>query len=200
MITSSVAHRASPWSAPPGGGQQQPLVPVRQSEERAARGHQVLWLAWLLDPNERVWLTRRPAPGVWGGLHALPVFDSEPALRAALPEIDSATMREQPLVRHLLTHKELELRPLLARLSASQANVPAGAFVMVGDENSTVRSARSRSATGWLKVTVTGIPTPTGAPLPGVMVATGSDSGNAATAAPTGPLSIITAEAATASA
>lgn len=93
--------------------------PVRSP--RAARGHQVLWLAWLLDPNERVWLARRPAPGVWGGLHALPVFDSEPTLRAALPEIGSATMREQPLVRHLLTHKELELRPLLARLSASQA-------------------------------------------------------------------------------
>ena len=58
-------------------------------------------------------------------------------------------------------------------LSAGHENVPAGAVVIFGDENSMVRSARPRSATGRMNVTVTGIPTPTAGPPLGVIVATG---------------------------
>jgi A/G-specific adenine glycosylase len=75
------------------------------------RSSQSLWLLEVRDSQSAVWLSKRPAPGVWAGLHCLPLFDSEEALRAALPKpLCDALKREEPFV-HVLTHKDLHLHP-----------------------------------------------------------------------------------------
>lgn len=80
------------------------------------------WLLVLLQAPQgaggagRVWLQRRPAPGIWAGLYCPPVFDSEAALAQALPP--GLPDRLEPLapVAHSLTHRELRLHPVVLRL------------------------------------------------------------------------------------
>jgi A/G-specific adenine glycosylase len=70
--------------------------------------------AWaLLALHEgRVLLQRRSPAGVWGGLYALPQFDSAAALRRAAAEIDAKpTLRTLPTRRHAFTHFSLTLMP-----------------------------------------------------------------------------------------
>jgi A/G-specific adenine glycosylase len=84
---------------------------------RLARKFERWWLLLLRtkerNGQERFWLERRPAPGIWAGLYCPPVFAEEKALFDALP----ASLREelQPLepVAHSLTHRELHLHPML---------------------------------------------------------------------------------------
>jgi A/G-specific adenine glycosylase len=85
------------------------------------RSAQSLWLLWASDDEGRVWLQRRPATGIWAGLHALPVFESEADLLAALPM--DATVEMRPVFTHVLTHKDLHLHPARVCLGRSS---PAG--------------------------------------------------------------------------
>jgi A/G-specific adenine glycosylase len=105
---------------------------------RVARRHESWWLLLLLsrDPQGEttVWLERRPARGIWAGLHCVPVFDSEARALAALP--DSAVLQAHSLaaVAHALTHRELRLHPLLVDLGPG-AGAPAlasGRWVPMG--------------------------------------------------------------------
>ena len=82
------------------------------------RTAQSLWLLRAEDPQGSVWLEKRPAPGVWGGLYCLPLFESRDALEAALPEGSRPGLRDaQPFV-HVLTHKDLHLHPVQASVGA----------------------------------------------------------------------------------
>ena len=56
--------------------------PVRS--RKLKRSSQAIWLLWAQDAAGAVWLSRRPSPGVWGGLYCLPLFDSEAELRSSL--------------------------------------------------------------------------------------------------------------------
>ncbi len=70
--------------------------------------------AWaLLALHEgRVLLQRRAPAGVWGGLLALPQFDSAAALRRAAAALDPAAgLRSLPSRRHAFTHFTLVLTP-----------------------------------------------------------------------------------------
>ncbi len=81
---------------------------------RRARRAQPLRRAWaLLALHEgRVLLQRRQPAGVWGGLMALPQFDSVAALRrAAVGLAEAPKLRALPARRHAFTHFTLELRP-----------------------------------------------------------------------------------------
>lgn len=73
------------------------------------RSSQSIWLLWAQSDDGAVWLSRRPTPGVWGGLHCLPLFDSEDALMAQLPEPLLAGVQTLPVITHVLTHKDLYL-------------------------------------------------------------------------------------------
>ena len=68
-----------------------------------------------------VWLEKRPSAGIWGGLYCLPVFDSDEALHAALPDSLSGSLQALPHFVHVLTHKDLHLAPWMARFGADQA-------------------------------------------------------------------------------
>lgn len=84
------------------------------------RSAQKLSLLWAQRPDGSVWLERRPASGIWGGLYCLPVFESDEALKAFLPEQLHGRMEALKPVKHVLTHKDLHLHTVMAGFSASQ--------------------------------------------------------------------------------
>jgi A/G-specific adenine glycosylase len=81
--------------------------PVRS--RRLKRSSQAIWLLWAQTRADAVWLARRPTPGVWAGLYCLPLFDSELALRQALPVEARARLECAPAFTHVLTHKDLHV-------------------------------------------------------------------------------------------
>ncbi|WP_397408198.1 A/G-specific adenine glycosylase [Polaromonas sp.] len=85
------------------------------------RSAQSLALLWAEKADGSVWLERRAAHGIWGGLYCFPVFDSEEDLLGALPaSLQSRLTAIQPFV-HVLTHKDLRLSPMVLALSAREA-------------------------------------------------------------------------------
>ncbi len=95
-----------------------------------------LSLLWAEQADGSVWLERRTAPGIWGGLYCFPVFDSEDALLAALPpKLQTRLTAITPFV-HVLTHKDMRLSPMLLQLSPREARTlrlpGAGAWVAQG--------------------------------------------------------------------
>jgi len=89
--------------------------PVRS--RRVKRSSASVWLLWAKSPCGAVWLTKRPASGIWAGLHCLPVFDSEADLRQSLPPDLVDRVQCEAAFVHVLTHKDLHLHP--CRIEAS---------------------------------------------------------------------------------
>ncbi|MFP5467792.1 MAG: A/G-specific adenine glycosylase [Gammaproteobacteria bacterium] len=96
---------------------------------RVARRHESWWLLAILRKGPggtEVWLERRPAPGIWAGLHCLPVFANEPDAALCLPGGLDAAMA-LPVIAHALTHRELRLHPLSVNVEVGwQPDRPAG--------------------------------------------------------------------------
>jgi A/G-specific adenine glycosylase len=85
-----------------------------------------LSLLWAERADGAVWLERRAAPGIWGGLYCFPVFGSEDELLAALPQrLHTRVQAITPFV-HVLTHKDLRLSPMLLELPARAASFSEG--------------------------------------------------------------------------
>lgn len=82
--------------------------PVRT--RKLKRSAQSRWLLLARRADGAVWLEKRPATGIWAGLHCLPVFDSAEALAQALPQ--GAVTEEGRAFLHVLTHKDLHLHPV----------------------------------------------------------------------------------------
>jgi A/G-specific adenine glycosylase len=81
------------------------------------RSAQVLWMLWAQAADGRVWLERRPASGIWGGLRCLPLFESREDLLAALPPRAASRLLDLPPFVHVLTHKDLHLHPVRGQLT-----------------------------------------------------------------------------------
>jgi A/G-specific adenine glycosylase len=90
------------------GGRVEQLPAPRRRRAAPARR------AWALIAlhDGRVLLQRRAPAGVWGGLYALPQFDSAQALRRAAAGFDARpALRPLPPRRHAFTHFTLTLMP-----------------------------------------------------------------------------------------
>lgn len=85
------------------------------------RSTQALSLLWARKPDGSVWLERRPATGIWGGLYCLPVFESDDALKAQLPASLHDRLEALPHFVHVLTHKDLYLAPWIAGFTPAQS-------------------------------------------------------------------------------
>jgi len=85
------------------------------------RTAQTLWLLWAQSANGAVWLSQRPTPGVWAGLYCLPLFDDRDGLQAAVPAGQQGALDDQPVIKHVLTHKDLYLHPVRVVLPAGGA-------------------------------------------------------------------------------
>jgi A/G-specific adenine glycosylase len=92
------------------------------------RSSQSLWLLWAQTSAGQVWLSQRPSPGVWAGLYCMELFDSFEALHAAVPARYREKLQDTPLVRHVLTHKDLFLHPVRVQLPASSMKRSSGAW------------------------------------------------------------------------
>ncbi len=84
--------------------------------KKLKRSAEQLWLLQLVTQEGHVWLTQRPQQGVWAGLYCLPVFDSFEALLAAVPSQFQAELTEGEAFKHVLTHKDLHLHPVMCTL------------------------------------------------------------------------------------
>lgn len=95
---------------------------------RSAQSWQLLVLR-----NERgqVWLHKRPATGIWAGLHCVPTFPDSAALHRSVAMLSSASCLEvrelQPFV-HVLTHRDLHLHPVLVHGAMPGGPMPEGAW------------------------------------------------------------------------
>jgi len=70
------------------------------------------WLLVLRRPDGACWLERRPATGIWAGLHAFAVLTTqEAAARPVVGAVVDAPIWHQPIV-HSLTHRDLVLQPV----------------------------------------------------------------------------------------
>ena len=107
--------------------------PVRA--RRVLRKQESWWLLVLRDGAGRIWLHRRPAPGIWAGLYCTPVFGEETALRAHAARWGANDVQSLLPFRHVLTHRELTLYPVHARLESAQsiACVGEGAWFSAGE-------------------------------------------------------------------
>ncbi len=101
--------------------------PVKTRKLR--RSSQSLWMLWAQDSKGSVWLSQRPTPGVWAGLHCLPLFESLADLQASIPARQRGAVQELPVLRHALTHKDLYLHAVRVKLPATSTLALAGAWV-----------------------------------------------------------------------
>ncbi len=88
--------------------------------KKLKRSAQALSLLWAQRPDGSVWLERRPVSGIWGGLYCLPVFEHEEALRAFIPQQLRERTESLPGFKHVLTHKDLHIKPVIVGFSARQ--------------------------------------------------------------------------------
>lgn len=96
--------------------------PVR--ERRLRRSALSLWLLIARRDDGAVWLLKRPARGIWAGLHSVPVFESADGLQAVLrPELRARAV-DEPAFLHVLTHKDLHLHPVRVAVSPGDALPP----------------------------------------------------------------------------
>ncbi|MCL1961945.1 MAG: A/G-specific adenine glycosylase [Desulfovibrionaceae bacterium] len=86
---------------------------------RLRRGQQALWLLHAVDDRGQLWLARRPATGIWARLHCLPQYGSSGELMQDLPAPARATAAAHPPFAHALTHRDLEIHVISARLPAA---------------------------------------------------------------------------------
>ncbi len=84
------------------------------------RSAQSIWLLCAVTEAGEVWLQQRPVQGVWGSLFTQPLFDSEEALRAALPARLNTSLQFDDAFVHVLTHKDLHLHPVRLKLALAE--------------------------------------------------------------------------------
>ncbi|AKJ27719.1 adenine glycosylase [Caldimonas brevitalea] len=94
--------------------QGQPEVyPVKTRKLKRSRREN--WWLWL-QHEDSVWLTQRPATGVWAGLYSLPEYPSLAALHEATAALEGAAT-PRPTIEHTLTHFDWVLHPVQIRVA-----------------------------------------------------------------------------------
>ena len=97
-------------------GCQQALPSPRPRRDLPVRAVQMLLL---VSPGQEVFLEKRPATGIWGGLWSFPEFNDREALQSWCDQrnIRSAAETEiWPVVRHSFTHFHLHITPCCIKL------------------------------------------------------------------------------------
>jgi A/G-specific adenine glycosylase len=94
------------------------------------------WWLWL-EHQGAVWLTQRPATGVWAGLWTLPLYESEASLQATARAL-GVRVAPHATVEHALTHLDWVLHPRRAVLRQRPAAslLGAGRWVALGELDS----------------------------------------------------------------
>ncbi|HMS27443.1 MAG TPA: A/G-specific adenine glycosylase [Burkholderiaceae bacterium] len=76
------------------------------------RSSESLWMLHVKRADGAVFLAKRPASGVWAGLHCLPCFASHDDLLKHVPVAHRSALKEAAVFKHVLTHKDLHIHPV----------------------------------------------------------------------------------------
>ena len=92
---------------------------------KLSRRSQSWQLLVLKNATGQVWLQKRPATGIWAGMHCVPIFEDDASLRQSVDALAGGTpglsVHElQPFV-HVLTHRDLHLHPVLVSGAITRA-------------------------------------------------------------------------------
>ena len=87
------------------------------------------WLWLRIQTPEAIWLERRPQKGVWAGMQAPPLFDSELSLQTwlhaqGISKVAIKNAETGEVIKHVLTHKDLYLTPVTVSLNQVFERVP----------------------------------------------------------------------------
>jgi len=105
--------------------------PVKTRKVR--RSAQSIWLLLAQSADGCIWLSKRPSPGVWGGLYCCALFNDRESLQAALPTRHHAALHELAALTHVLTHKDLYLHPVQVWLPKSARPSADGGWIAASD-------------------------------------------------------------------
>lgn len=133
------------------------------------RTAKVWWLLLARRGDGSIWLEKRPSTGIWAGLYAPPVFESQAALMQYAATLHAQSPQALPGFTHVLTHMDLQLRPVLADVDegraalAAQADAACNAGAM--EETGAIGGNSSDNPGKWLPLTAealaqTGLPAP----------------------------------------
>lgn len=100
---------------------------------RLKRSAESLWLLLATTPKGAIWLQQRPPSGIWASLHCLPVFSTATDLTDALPVHPPSALQDLPVVKHVLTHKDLHLHPVRIALAEDTPPNQDGRWVTADD-------------------------------------------------------------------
>lgn len=94
------------------------------------------WLWLRIQTPGAIWLERRPQKGVWAGMQAPPLFDSELSLHTwlhaqGISKVAIEKAETGDVIKHVLTHKDLYLTPVT--VSLDQVFVRAPDTLLQGD-------------------------------------------------------------------
>ncbi|MDO4694382.1 MAG: A/G-specific adenine glycosylase [Eikenella sp.] len=106
----------------------------RKKTAAAVKSVALYWLV-LRDQAGRVWLEKRPAGGIWGGLYCVPCFERLDDLYryAAAFGVAETEMEEDALVCHRLTHRLLLITPMRSAAQAPAGSGMAGVWAAAAD-------------------------------------------------------------------
>ncbi len=95
--------------------------PVRS--RTLVRRSEAWYLLLLYRDDGAVWLQRRPAPGIWAGLLCPPLWNTAEALEQAARSLlgPERPLQHAPVVKHVLTHRDLYLHPVWGRVDGPVA-------------------------------------------------------------------------------
>jgi A/G-specific adenine glycosylase len=96
--------------------------PVRT--RKLKRSAEAVSLLWAHRQDGAMWLEKRPAAGIWGGLYCFPVFASDDDLRQALPDALHRKLEPLPGIMHVLTHKDLYLSAWRLEMAGATTSAP----------------------------------------------------------------------------
>jgi A/G-specific adenine glycosylase len=98
-----------------------PAAKPKRAQRRTRHTHMVL--AQRADGS--VFLRQRPPAGIWGGLWAAPVFDSEAEALGFAAENVGGEPLELPAIEHTFTHFDLTITPWLVRCNRAVPGISA---------------------------------------------------------------------------
>ena len=84
---------------------------------RLKRSTQSWWWLVARAADGRIWLTQRGEQGIWAKLHCVPMFESWDLLRQGLSATHQAKLQALPAFKHVLTHRDLFLHPVILPLT-----------------------------------------------------------------------------------
>jgi len=87
--------------------------------KKLKRSAESWWLLQARTSDGAVWLTRRPARGIWAHLYCLPMYESFDSLRDSVPACDRSQLQTGEVFKHVLTHKDLYLHPVQLQVTES---------------------------------------------------------------------------------